>query len=304
MPLRFRAFAKINLYLAIEGRRLDGYHNIRTILQNISLWDELSMEPAGALTLTVETSDQLPPVPATDDNLVLVAARKLRELAPSVGGAHIHLKKAIPPGAGLGGGSADAAAVLLGLNRLYGLDLPDDVLHRAAADTGMDVPFFLRGGTALATGRGEILEPFAHVLNPWLVVVYPDFSISTRAAYQACSRRRVELVGRPSCEAVTAALRAGDYQAFLRSVYNDFEIIVAEDHPRIARIRSAILEAGCDAAWMSGSGSAVIGAAGSERQAEAAAERLKPQFPFVRLARFCPVGVEMLDDRAAAPDLT
>ena len=163
MVIRLQAPAKINLTLEVLGRRADGYHEVRTVLAAVDIADELELSEADGLALTVEPEGAVP----VEDNLVLRAAALLRDAAPAGAGAAIVLHKRIPVAGGLGGGSSDAAAALLGLRRLWDLDLSDRTLAELAALLGADVPFFLRGGTALAAGRGEQLtvlpQPFERV---------------------------------------------------------------------------------------------------------------------------------------------
>ena len=168
--IRLLAPAKINLSLEVIGKRDDGYHEVRTVLQAIDLADELDFEDADDLTLRVEPEGAVP----VNENLVLRAGRVLREAAGEPRGAAITLRKRIPVAAGLGGGSGGAASALLGLCRLWGLDFPESRLRELAVSLGSDVPFFLRGGTALATGRGETLEPLPMPAERFLVIVVPD----------------------------------------------------------------------------------------------------------------------------------
>ena len=165
--LRIPAFAKINLSLEVIGRRDDGYHDVATILQTIDLADELALEPANTLSVTCDD-----PGLAGESNIVWRAATNLASRAGILPRARIHITKRIPVAAGLGGGSADAAAALLGLNRMWELNLATPELHQVAATLGSDVPFLLTGGTALATGRGDVLHPLpplpeTHVSSWW-----------------------------------------------------------------------------------------------------------------------------------------
>ena len=172
------AAAKVNLVLEIRGKRADGYHELATVMQAVDLSDRLVLDEAPGLGLAVNTDG----VPCDATNLALRAATTLREAAKIDRGVHITLDKRIPVAAGLGGGSSDAAAVLLGLNRLWGLRWPAARLAEVATALGMDVPFFLRSGAALGTGRGEVLEPVvAGALA--LVLVNPAFGSSTAEAY-------------------------------------------------------------------------------------------------------------------------
>ena len=169
--LRLLAPAKVNLTFEVLGRRADGYHEVRTILQSLSLADELTFEVSDDLSLTVDPADAAP----IEDNLVMAAARLLqREAGVSVGAA-LHLTKRIPTAGGLGGGSSDAATALLGLRQLWGLDLDADILRELAARLGSDVPFFVSGGTALGEGRGERLTPLPSPPGEAVVAV-PDAS--------------------------------------------------------------------------------------------------------------------------------
>ena len=154
-PLRVRSFAKINLALSVLGRRRDGYHDIETVFQSIDIFDEIELRPSPQLELESNNLSGVPP----EDNLVWKAAKLLAAECSVKHGASITLSKKIPPGSGLGGGSSNAAATLLGLCRLWGINASDTDLFTVAADLGSDVPFFLHGGTALGTGRGEKIHP-------------------------------------------------------------------------------------------------------------------------------------------------
>lgn len=297
MPLRIRAYAKTNLYLAITAKRPDGYHDIETIFQSISLADDLVIEEGDGFSLTIETAEGLPTLEATDDNLILKAARALADQSGArIPGARFHLVKRIPIGAGLGGGSADAAAALWGLNHLYSLNLKPGVLYSAAVEVGMDVPFFLTGGTALATGRGDILRPLVCQLRPWLVMVFPEFPISTRRAYDAWQREQYRLADRPPMELMISAVEAGNWNDFGKAVHNDFETLLARDFPQIARIKDDMIEAGCEVAWLSGSGSAVMGTSRYQGAVELAAGTLGLAHRHVRVIHFTPKALELAED--------
>ena len=166
-PLRVRSFAKVNLALSILGRRKDGYHDIQTIFQSVDVFDEIEFRPANRLELD---SKSLPGIPL-EDNLVWKAANLLAARFGVKSGAAIALSKKIPMGAGLGGGSSNAAATLLGLCRFWGVEVPDADLSAVAADMGSDVPFFLHGGTAMGTGRGERIQPLPDPPREHLVVI-------------------------------------------------------------------------------------------------------------------------------------
>jgi 4-diphosphocytidyl-2-C-methyl-D-erythritol kinase len=246
------AFAKINLYLRVVGRRQDGYHEIETIFQLIRLADTLSFDLASAGETIVECDD--PALPADERNLVRRAAAALRDTTGASAGARIRLAKRIPMGAGLGGGSSDAAATLAGLRRLWGLAVDDGTLHALAAGLGSDVPFFLHGGTVLATGRGEVLTPLPDAPPLSLVLVSPPFGVSTPWAYGAW---RTGAAG-PSAAACCDALARGDLDALAGTLRNDLEPGVVAAHPEVETIRQRLLSAGAVAARMTGSGSTLF----------------------------------------------
>ena len=247
--IRVTAPAKVNFFLEITGKRSDGYHTLSTVFQTISLGDELTFQPAAELTLTC--SD--PALPTDERNLVMKAALCLRQALKEPQGAKIHLEKKVPMGAGLGGGSSDAAAVLKSLLTLWKRRLPEDQLARLAVQLGADVPFFLKGGLCAATGIGEELTPLTPLPKTWLVLVYPGFGVATKEAYA-----RVRL---PFSD--PQALDRGHVTGRL---YNRFEDLVFPDHPPLPRLKQELLAAGARAALMSGSGSAVYGLAGSREE--------------------------------------
>lgn len=174
--LRLRAPAKINWTLEVLGKRPDGYHEIRSVMQTIDLCDEIALAPAAAIALTIDGDAAQLAGEAPEANLAFRAAQLLRDRTGQRGGAHIQLTKRIPIAAGLGGGSSDAAAVLRGLRTLWDLDCADDELAAIAAELGSDVPFFLRGGLALISGRGDVVEPLPDAASRSLVISLPKRS--------------------------------------------------------------------------------------------------------------------------------
>lgn len=247
----------MNLVLEVLGKRDDGYHELSTVLQAVDLFDRLVLEEDKALAL--RTSD--PELPTDEANLVVRAARLLREAAGVSRGARITLEKQIPVAAGLGGGSSDAAATLWGLNRLWGLGWGRERLAGLAAQLGMDVPFFLRGGRALATGRGERLRALPPAPALSLVLVKPNFPLSTREVYG-----RVPPGWRDDGKrtgTLVRALASRDSSRVATSLYNALEAVVEPAYPEIARIKRALLGAGALGSVMSGSGPTVLGLARS-----------------------------------------
>jgi 4-diphosphocytidyl-2-C-methyl-D-erythritol kinase len=265
--LLLSAAAKVNLALEILGRRPDGYHEIVTVMQTVDLADRLVLEDAPGLTLRAGVAG----VPTDSSNLALRAALALREAADVERGVRITLDKRIPLAGGLGGGSTDAAAVLLGLNRLWRLRWPRHRLADVAVALGMDVPYFLRGGGVLATGRGETLEP---VPGPSLalVLVNPRFGSSTAQAYGSVTPAMYTDGGH--ARAVVEALRSRRSARVAASLYNGLEAVVAPAHPEIGRMKAALLAAGAQGAVMSGSGPTVLGVARSFEHARQIRARL------------------------------
>jgi 4-diphosphocytidyl-2-C-methyl-D-erythritol kinase len=250
--LELRAAAKVNLGLEIIRRRDDGYHEIATVMQAVDLSDRIILEDAPVLDLRVTSAA----VPHDRSNLAMRAATALREAAGVDRGASITLDKRIPVAAGLGGGSTDAAAVLMGLNRLWRLGWRTERLEELAVGLGMDVPFFLRGGAAMATARGERLVPITGGQFA-LVLVNPGSHISAAEAYGAVTPahysdgERVRQVARLVARRQPAKLG--------ESLYNALEGAVAPSHPEIARMEAALRAAGALGAAMSGSGPTVFG---------------------------------------------
>lgn len=262
-----RSYAKINLGLRILRKRPDGYHDLETVFHRINFWDEIVLRPRPE-TLSLET-DQAD-LPADRSNLCLQAAELLKAAAPGELGASIFLRKRIPIGAGLGGGSSNAASVLMGLQRLWSVRLGDEGLRAMALRLGSDVPYFLVEGSAYATGRGEILEPIPLVLPYWIVVVVPPVHVSTAWAYKHL--RPNDRTARFSLkEAVSVP--ASRLRSSLAGLTNDFESLVLESHPEVQETKRRLdaLQPVC--ALMSGSGSAVFALFADERSALLAVEQ-------------------------------
>ena len=251
--MRVCSFAKINLALAVLGRRTDGYHDIETVFQAIDLSDELYFRPSAEISLTCEG---LPGVPEKD-NIVWKAASLLAERIGERRGAAVTLLKNIPSGAGLGGGSGNAAAALLGLRRFWSLDVSDADLYAIAADIGSDVPFFLMGGAALGKGRGEILTALPDFQPEHLVVLFPGVAVSTASAYRALN------LGLTSEDSDRIIRRfpglAGNGSSCQAGIFNDFEAAILPAYPEIAEAKSFLEKQGSTATLLSGSGSSVFG---------------------------------------------
>lgn len=258
MPdLVLRPSAKINLSLRVGPRRPDGYHDLRTVLQSIALHDVLTIQASrGPFVLTTN----VPHVPADETNLVWRAAQALWTAMRRDGDprhARVAIDKRIPVGAGLGGGSADAAAALVGLHRLWkGRLTPGDLL-RIGASLGVDVPFSFVGGTALGVDRGDVVYPLVDAARLGVVIIRPNFSVSTADAYRWFDERTERAEKEPEA-ATSGAVRLGWPMGPL-AIANDLQAPVAARHPVIADMVWACRSAGAEAAGMTGSGSAVFG---------------------------------------------
>jgi 4-diphosphocytidyl-2-C-methyl-D-erythritol kinase len=265
--VRLSAAAKVNLALEVLNKRPDGYHEIATVMQAVDLSDRLTLDDADVMEVRTTSSG----VPTDDRNLALRAALALREAAGVRRGVRIALDKRIPVGAGLGGGSTDAAAVLLGLNRLWRLRWPVARLTEVATRLGMDVPFFLRGGIAMATGRGEHVRRVAGGALA-LVLVNPKFPASTAEMYARVTPAMY--TDGAHTRAVVTALTSRRPARVAASLYNGLEPAAASAYPQIARMRAALMAAGALGALMSGSGPTVFGVARSYEQARQIRGRL------------------------------
>ena len=265
-----RSFAKINLALAVPGRRPDGYHNIETVFQAIDLSDELEFRPSAEISLTCE---DLPDVPEKD-NIVWKAAVSIAERAGAERtgekrGAAITLRKKIPFGAGLGGGSGNAAATLLGLCRFWNFNISNAELHEIASAIGSDVPFFLTGGAAIGRGRGEILTELPDFQQEHLVVIFPGVSVSTASAYRALNLGLTFADSDPRIQTFLGlAVNGGSWRA---GIFNDFETAILPAYPEIAEAKSFLEKQGAISTLLSGSGSSVFGFFFDEESARAAA---------------------------------
>ena len=260
--MNVRAYAKINIGLHVLGKRPDGYHNIETVFRLIDLYDELEfVQDDEGITFTSST-----PLLANDNtNLCIRAANLLRDLTGIHMGVEITLKKHIPLGAGLGGGSSDAAAVLKGLTKLWALDISTEELQTIGATLGSDVPFFFTSQTAYATGRGEQLTPFTLQIPYWILVVTPDIHVSTAWAY--ANVRLQQSQNRPNLRGLLET--AIDKPEILRAnVANDFEESVFREFSDIPKLKETLLTKGAEVALMSGSGSSVFGFFSSEAKAK------------------------------------
>ncbi len=286
-----RAHAKVNLHLDIGPRRTDGYHDLETVFQEISLHDTLRFS-AHPSEIILSLSRNASALPTTSDNLVVRALEMLRRKLRVKRGIRVHLTKEIPMGAGLGGGSSDAAAALWGgwlLWNARSAKRPSKVpavLLSCAKKLGADVPFFLQGGLAYATGIGEKLTPLAPQPKRWMVLVYPRVHVATPLAYKLLDESRAGPRPNPLPKGrgnkITSPFRERSAEGRVRE-FNSFEPTILKKFPEIARAKNALLNAGCTGVMMSGSGSTVFGFAKSKSAAQKVVARLrrKPWDSFV-----------------------
>lgn len=264
-PLRIRSFAKINPVLAVLGRRPDGYHDIETVFQAIDLADEIEFRECARIKLRTKN---LPGV-AEEENLAWKAAVAFTARFAPGRGVAMTLVKSIPTGAGLGGGSGNAAAVLLGLRRFWQVDAPDSELAAIAGALGSDVPFFLHGGTALGTGRGEILTPLPSPARAHLVVIHPGVHVPTGDAYRSLNLGLTS--GRRDHRIQRFRSRIQEGKPLPAGIFNDFETSILPAYPPIREAKLFLEARGAAAVLLSGSGSSVFGFFPSEESAFAVA---------------------------------
>lgn len=304
--LQIRSSAKVNLSLDVLSRREDGYHELQSIVHTVGLWDTISLEADTFFSLSCNV-----PALESDDNLCMKAGRLWLEVAqdyaPRLHGARIVLEKQIPFGAGLGGGSGNAAAILIGLNALYRVPMPDKVLRRLAARLGADVPFFLRGGCALMEGIGEKLTPMP-AISGWLVLVQPSQPLATPQVY-----RRWDALNLPSAQG-TPALQEALQSTLMRGavnlasigsrLQNDLRHAAQAEGVDVTTMMGILKREGALGAEMTGSGSAVFGLFKHQETARAVAAHMQWESAAqsqgqaqhewrVWVAPFCPHGVQL-----------
>ena len=273
LALKYRSYAKINLYLDVLRKRRDGYHDIETIFQTVGLYDELTFhEHRGRIDVSCNRDD----LDTGEGNLVFRAAALLRKRAGLDCGARIVLDKRIPISAGLAGGSGNAAATLIALNVLWDLRWPLERLRGLALELGSDAPYCTLGGAAIGTRRGEELLPLDGVPRAWFVLVHPLIAVSASHAYNSPKLEchpQTTFAGRSrALRDAIAALRRGDFPAL---VSNRLEAPVFAEYPQLEVLKRRLREAGCIAAAMSGSGSTLFGVCESAPAAARAADALQ-----------------------------
>lgn len=287
-----KGYAKINLGLDVIGKLENGYHLLRSVMQQIDLYDTVELSrlseavviknalPAAVtdngmrITLTSDSDA----VPLDQNNLAYKAARLLLEHDSISEGVHIHITKRIPVAAGLAGGSTDAAAVFMGMNELFGLGHSKDELQELGVKLGADVPFCIMGGTALAEGIGEKLTPIKTMPTMYLVIAKPSIGVSTKYVYE---NLRLEQVTHPDTEKILAAMQHKDLAEMTELLGNVLESVTIEKYPLIRELKDAMLETGAVGSLMSGSGPTVFGIFDTMEKAAEAEKRMRRKYPQV-----------------------
>jgi len=252
--------AKVNLYLRVLAKRKDGYHDIETIMQTISLYDTLIFSKRDDAKIILSGDNSL--IPNNSDNLVFKAAKILKKYTNYKKGVNIFLKKRIPIAAGLGGGSSDAASTLMALNKFWEINLSQDKLIALSQKLGADVPFFLVRGTVLATGTGTTLTPLKPIPKTWLVLIYPKIKISTKWVY---NKVKIKLTKNN----LDIRIRQLNYEyKFIPLLFNSLEEVVLKYYPLVGEIKKELKEKGSLGVLMSGSGSSVFGITATKEEAK------------------------------------
>ncbi|MCJ7812117.1 4-(cytidine 5'-diphospho)-2-C-methyl-D-erythritol kinase [bacterium] len=260
--LSLRSYAKINLGLLLLDKRKDGYHNIATVFQQIDLYDIMTFRK-GSSAIEITATD--PAIPSNKKNLAFKAFQLFQKKLAIQEGLEIYIKKYIPVGGGLGGGSSNAATTLLAVNHLYGNPLSDTELNRIAAHLGSDVPFFLKGGTALGQGRGEMLTPLRWPTNYWIVLTCPPFGVSTSWAY---NQAKITLTKDEKFTKFVLILERYNPHALKANFQNELEGVVFRRHPILREIKEQMYQRDAFYAGMSGSGSSIYGLFFEKKQAK------------------------------------
>lgn len=269
MSFTLPSVAKVNLHLRVIGKRDDGFHDIFTVFQTVSLADELTFEAADELTLSCD----YPRVPTDESNLILRAASELRSRYGIKKGAAIHLRKVIPMGGGLGGGSSNAAAAMIGLVRLWDIEPNSHDLAEIASGIGSDIPFFLFGGTMSGSGRGTELEDTAEFTSDTMLIVTPDVHVETASAYAGIG---AETLTKEESNRILRVCRseAESPDFYLTAMRNDFEATVFAVYPEIERVKRTLADHGARSVLMSGSGASVFAVFDKQETRQAALKAL------------------------------
>ncbi len=274
---KVKAYAKINLGLDVVGKLENGYHLLRTIMQQIDLYDTITLsktENCGEIMISSDSGE----VPADESNLAYRAAKRMMEQFPIKEGVSIHLEKRIPVAAGMAGGSSDAAGVMLGMNQLFSLGATNEQLQEIGVKIGADVPFCIKGGTALAEGIGEKMTTIDKVPKMHIVVAKPPIMVSTKEVFENLAIHELK---HPDTQALLEAFAQDDLDKAVANIGNVLETVTVKKYPIIEELKSAMKTFGAAGAFMSGSGPTVFGIFKEEKAAKEAELKLKEQYPAV-----------------------
>lgn len=269
--MKLRALAKINLGLDVTGKRPDGYHEVRMIMQSIQMFDQLEIEKSGEPGIRIETN--LSFLPCNENNLVYRAADLLMKEFDIRSGLDVKLTKFIPVAAGMAGGSSDAAAVLVGVNRMFGLGLSTRELMERGVKIGADVPYCIMRGTALAEGIGEKLKRLSPMPSCHVLIGKPGINVSTKFVYGNLDLKKVKT--HPDIDAIRDAIERGDLHGVARNMGNVLELVTCPAYPVIEEIKELMMQEGALNAMMSGSGPTVFGLFDDQETAKKAYEKLR-----------------------------
>lgn len=289
MEIKVNAPAKVNLAVDVLGRRPDGYHSVSLVLQAISIMDEITITSNDSKKITV--SCNAPGVPLDKTNIVYKSAdRFFHHTGVENTGINIDIKKVIPSQAGLGGGSSDGAATVMGLNAMFNTHLRDKEMEEICAHIGADVPFFINGGTQLATGTGTDMEKLHSMPECYMVVCKPDVNVSTKEAYDAIDAQSVKQF--KYSDEVVKGIYMRSLNSVVTSMYNDFDVFL--NIPEVNEIKKIMYKHKAKGACMSGSGSAVFGVFSKEKYANSCVEFLKGKYDQTFLCKPIKVGCTVL----------
>ena len=274
-PVRLKSFAKVNLYLRVTGIVSNGYHTLYSIFQELDFHDILTFTPSSKFSISCNRSD----LPCDDSNLCVQAYRIMKEFAPTNGEWSIHLEKNVPMGAGLGGGSSNAAAVLKFLNKAWDTNFSESKLIDIAKEICADAPFFIRGKTQIAKGIGDLLEPIHLPEKFVLLLVCPDIHVSTTWAY-----RELDLTIKE--ETCKFSVLFDDKRIFWELFENQFETVVFPAYPEVGRVKNELIDSGAQYSGLSGSGSTVFGVFKNKEEAQKAQKRFNSFTTYITLPIF------------------
>ncbi|MBN2796885.1 MAG: 4-(cytidine 5'-diphospho)-2-C-methyl-D-erythritol kinase [Clostridia bacterium] len=252
--ITLKAYAKVNLSLDIVGKRPNGYHDVEMIMQQITLFDEVTLTKIDeGISITTDCKF----IPSNNSNIACKVAKDIMDTFKLNSGIHIDIKKNIPVAAGLAGGSTDAAAVIEGMNLLFDLKMSLEDMKELAVKHGADIPFCIQGGAAIARGIGEELSPIKSLDNVWMVLCKPPISVSTQEVYGQLVLDEIKM--HPDTQALIDAMNSGDYRFIAKNMYNVLEEVTARNHISISQIEKKLREYGAIGSMMSGSGPTVFG---------------------------------------------